>query len=459
MNTLYTTKLLFLGLWLLATACQTTRYDLLIVNARIVDVYAGEAAPPAWVGIVGDTIRATGVGAPGRSVRGPRHDAQRQYLLPGLWDMHVHFRGGDSLADENRDLLPLFLQYGVTTVRDAGGDITSHVLSWRTQIAQGTLAGPRIFTSGPKLDGSAPAWNGSLRVVDSADVALAFDSLQALGVDYAKTYDGNLTAERYYDLVRMAEARGLPITGHMPLAADVRAAARLGLDGSEHLYYVLKACSPQAARLTEQGLGYGMVPTLMATYDSTLAAEVFAELSTRRVYVTPTLYIGRVLAELAGADHAGDTLLKQIGPGIRQTYTRRIEAARRARATGNDTRQRMVTTAAAMIAPMYAAGLPLLAGSDCGPFNSFVYPGESLHAELAELVAAGLTPLQALRTSLVHGPQFLGLEAYYARVAPGRVADLILLADNPLEDIGHLQTLRAVWVRGQRSPYPAQLAP
>ncbi len=459
MNTMHVTKLLFLSLWLLATACQTTRYDLLIVNARIVDVYAGEASPPAWVGIVGDTIRATGVGVPGRAVRGPRHDAQQQYLMPGLWDMHVHFRGGDSLVSENRDLLPLFLQYGVTTVRDAGGDITPHVLSWRTQIAQGTLAGPRIFTSGPKLDGSTPAWDGSLRIVDSADVAPAFDSLQALGVDYVKTYDGNLTAERYYDLVRMAERRGLRITGHMPLAADVLTAARLGLDGSEHMYYVLKACSPQAARLTQEGLGYGMVPTLIATYDSTLAAQTFAELSARAVYVTPTLHIGRVLAELADADHSGDTLLSQIGPGIHQTYNRRIEAARRAQATGNDTRQRMVTTSAAMIAPMYAAGMPLLAGSDCGPFNSYVYPGQSLHAELAELVAAGLTPLQALRTSLVHGPQFFGLEDYYARVAPGRVADLILLAENPLDDISHTHTLRAVWVRGQRTPYPVQSAP
>lgn len=84
-------------------------------------------------------------------------DAQNKYVMPGLWDMHVRFRGGDSLIQENKDLLPLFLAYGVTTVRDAGGDITPSVMDWRKQIQNGTLDGPSIFSSGPKLDDSEAA--------------------------------------------------------------------------------------------------------------------------------------------------------------------------------------------------------------------------------------------------------------------------------------------------------------
>ncbi len=118
-----------------------------------------------------------------------------------------------------------------------------------------------------------------------------------------------------------------------------------------------------------------MIEPLIDTYDPELAAEVFAKMSEENVYVTPTLYIGKTLSEILEVDHQQDSLLKYIGPGIQKTYQGRIEGAKRAKASGSKMREKMEEISAQMIEPMQNAGVKLLAGSDCGAFNSYVYPG------------------------------------------------------------------------------------
>jgi N-acyl-D-aspartate/D-glutamate deacylase len=132
-------------------------YDLVITNVNIVDVRSGDVLPNRSIAIQGDSIARIFREDEERDFEGRESlDANGKYIMPGLWDMHVHFRGGDTLIEENRNMLPLFLAYGITTVRDAGGDITPAVLEWREQIKNGELVGPRIFTPGPKLDGTNP---------------------------------------------------------------------------------------------------------------------------------------------------------------------------------------------------------------------------------------------------------------------------------------------------------------
>ena len=106
------------------------------------------------------------------------------FAMPGLWDNHVHFGGGDALIDENRNLLPLYLAHGITAVRDATGDLSPSVLEWRAKVADGTLLGPTIFTSGPKLEGIDSIWPGDLELGSEADVRAALDRLQAMRVDF-----------------------------------------------------------------------------------------------------------------------------------------------------------------------------------------------------------------------------------------------------------------------------------
>ena len=429
-------------------SCNTEekeKFDVLILNASIVDVASGEILQERLVGISGDTIRFVGEMADSERYEADKTiNAENKFLMPGLWDMHVHFRGGDTLVEENKDFLPLFLAHGITTVRDAGGDITPSVLEWREQIANGTLEGPRIFTSGPKLDGDSPAWPGSIQITNTQDIEKALDSLEAMGVDYVKMYDGNLTKEMFYEIIKAAEKRGLKTTGHMPLSADFLEAVDHGLDGTEHMYYALKAGSPIADSLTALNLGYGMMDQIIETYDPELAQQVFEKMVARDVYVTPTVHIGKTLAEMLDVDHSQDSLLNYMGPGVRESYQGRINSAQRARDAGSTSRSKMEQQTSAMLAPMYEAGVKLLAGSDSGAFNSFVYPGGSLQDELQSFVKAGLSPQQALTTSVIYGPSFFGLEEFYGAVAEGKVADLILLEKNPLEDIENIRDIEAV---------------
>lgn len=435
-----------LSILLLLGACeQKKQADLLIWNARVIDIKKGEVTPGRLVVISGDSIK---------EVTGMEHredyegidvlDAEGSYLMPGLWDNHVHFRGGDTLVQENKNLLPLFLAHGVTSVRDAGGDMTPSILEWREQIARHELEGPRIFTSGPKLDGPRPAWAGSIPVSNKQDIEMALDSLKGLNVDYVKMYDGSLTAKAFYEIIKTADDNGFRTTGHMPLTADFMQAVTYGLDGSEHLYYVLKACSPLADSLTREDSGYGMIDDLVESYDPNLASQIFQRLSEEEVFITPTLHIGHTLSNILEVDHSQDSLLPFVGSGIRKTYQGRIEGAKRAKASGSKMRTLMEQKSMEMIEPMFEAGVPLLAGSDCGPFNSYVYPGGSLHEELARLVDAGLTPREALITSVIHGPMFFDLGDVYGSVEKGKTADLLLLDANPLEDIRNISRVKAV---------------
>ena len=423
---------------------QKQEFDLLIVNANIVDIEAGKIITNQLIGITSDTIRLVKNSYERHNYSAKKTlNARNKYLMPGLWDMHVHFRGGDSLIQENKDLLSLFLAYGITSVRDAGGDITPNVLKWKEQISENKLKGPRIFSSGPKLDGENPAWPGSITVNDSIEVIKkALDSLEKLQVDYVKMYDGSLTKESFYQIIEEAEKRNLKTTGHMPLAADILKAIDLGLDGTEHMYYTLKATSPLADSLSRLNLGYGMMDEIIKSYDPELAEEVFEKMGKNQFYVTPTLHIGKTLSELADADHSKDSLLNYMGKGIQKTYQGRIESAKRAKNQGNSMRQKLGERSANMMRPMYEAGVNLLAGSDSGAFNSFVYPGESLHQELESLVNAGLTPQQALITSVINGPKFFELSEFYGGVEEGKVADLILLEGNPLKEIQNTTRLQ-----------------
>lgn len=221
----------------------------------------------------------------------------------------------------------------------------------------------------------------------------------------------------------------------MPMDANFMTAVDYGLDGSEHMYYIIKACSPKADSLAEANPGYAMMNDLVDTYDENLANMVFSKLKVQNTSITPTLHIGQTLSGLADVDHAEDSTLEHIGRGIQKTYQRRIDNAKRAKESGNDMRDKVQELSKKMIVPMFNSGVNIVAGSDCGAYNSFVYPGESLHSELAALVDAGLTPAQALQTSVINGPKFFGLEPYYGSIEKGKIGDMLILKENPLENI------------------------
>ncbi|PRY12783.1 amidohydrolase family protein [Pontibacter ummariensis] len=442
-----------------ATSKQET-YDLLLTNVNVVDVETGSLLPGQTV-VIEEGIIQEITDAPSKSRYRAETviDAQGKYLIPGLWDNHVHLRGGEALEEENKNLLPLFVANGVTTVRDAGGDLYPAIRQWKEQTAAGILTGPRILTAGPKLDGPNPTWQGSIEVATVAEVPAALDSLQQLGVDFVKIYDSTISGDVFLAIVEEAEKRGMQVSGHMPFSVKLSDAMAKGLDATEHLYYAFKAASAKedsisnviiAREKTDKPVGfYTALGWLYDTYAPARAQQLFQQMAENNTAVVPTLYISQVLDNLKYEDHSQDSYLPYMGEGIVKTYERRINSAKRQSDEWTAFVQKLKAKFESMVPEMQEAGVTILAGSDAGAYNSYVYPGISLHKELEKLVEAGLTPAQALRTATINGARFMGKADQFGTVAQGKTADLVLLEQNPLEDIKHTQDIHSVILGGK----------
>lgn len=439
-----------------APAAAREPADLLIRNATIVDVAHGKLIRGQAVAISGDTIRA--VGPDGRI--GRRFTARSQvsaagkFVMPGLWDMHVHFGGGPALVQENKDLLPVYVAYGVTTVRDCAADLSSSVLEWRGEVASGQLLGPRIFTSGPKLEGYKPIWKGTLEVGAPAEVEAALDKLQAMKVDFVKITDNTLKPDIFLYALAAAKRRGMLTSAHTPYALTIEQAVDTGLNSIEHIDYLIKAGSPRerelGAAFAAGKITYGdATNAFVDSFDARYARHEYRRLATKGVFVTPTLNMIRILAYLDREDHSRDPALAYIGPGLRKTYDWRIERAAKATAAQVTARHKEYELSKRVLPMLVAAGIPVLAGTDAGYLNSFNYPGEGLHDELDRYVEAGLTPQQALVTATITGPRFLGYSARYGAVMKGKAADLLVLDANPLKSVKATRAINAVVLHGR----------
>lgn len=441
---------------------QESDADLMIAHVNIVDIENDSLLSDRTVyirnGMI-ERITDSSQSPPASGAEGTVINGTGKYLLPGFWDNHVHFRGGDELIQENKNLLPLFIANGVTTVRDAGGDLTLSILEWKEKIQSGELSGPNIFTSGPKLDGPDAAWAGSIELDSPDDVSGAIDSLEAAGADYVKIYDSTLSGEVFLAIIEETEKRVLPVTGHMPYSVLFGEAVERGLDATEHMYYALKGSSSGEEEITNEiierqntrnPLGFWeALQGILDSYSDKKAAETYQKMSRNNTAAVPTIHIGETLSTLKGSDHSDDEYLDYIGPGIKETYERRLRGAMNASVEATRWRQNLQAKFVSIVPEMKQAGVSILAGSDSGPYNTYVYPGISLHQELKALVDAGLSPAEALQTSAPNGAAFFGLENEYGKVEPGFRADLVLLDENPLEDITQTQNIYMVIREGK----------
>ena len=179
--------------------------------------------------------------------------------------------------------------------------------------------------------------------------------------------------------------------------------------------------------------------------------DAYRDLARRGVFVTPTLNGSRILAWLDQDTHAKDAYLAYIGPRLRKTYEWRVQRAGRADAAAITQRHAHYEQLAAVLPMLQRAGVTILAGTDAGFLNSFNYPGVGLHDELALYVDNGLTPAQALAIATRAGPAWFGTLERYGAISPGKVADIVVLERNPLEDIRATRDIHAVILRG--TPY------
>ena len=443
---------LFVLLLLLAFGCKNQAhqtYDLAITNANVIHLDTGEVELQN-IYISNGKIAAIETVDTKRNVKADSTiDATGKYVLPGFWDNHIHLRGGDSLIANNKNFLKLFMANGITTVRDAGGDLTTSVMEWKQQITDEKLMGPTIFTAGPKIDGPGARWGGSLEVATGTDIQQAFDSLEKLMVDFVKIYDSRIDADNYIRSIEEAKKRGFVVSGHMPFTVTLDETIDAGMDGIEHLYYIMKGCASNETEVTEKlkngEMGFwDAMPALMGAYSDSTAQATFDSLKEKNVYVVPTLHIGKTLSYLDEVDHTKDPYLQYMGKGMIETYEGRIRSAMNASEEARISRKELDTFFGQLAKSLDNAGVQLLAGSDSGAFNSYTYPGISLHMELQEMVKNGIFPLNALKTSAYNGSQFLLQSDDYGTIAAGKISDLVLLNDNPLDNIENTQNIYMV---------------
>lgn len=439
-----------------AAAQAAERVDLLIEGATVIDIATGTLSPKTSVAVRGGDIVAVLPSTTARKTYTAAKvvQADGRFVMPGLWDNHVHFGGGPDLIDENKALLPLYLAHGITSVRDASGDLPQDVLAWRGEVASGKLLGPTIYTSGPKIEGLKPIWKGTLEVGTQAEVDAALTKLQGLGVDFVKVTDNTLTPDLFLYTLKQAKARGLTTSAHIPAALTVEQASEAGLGSIEHMGYALKMGSPQEAKIAADvaagritGAEAGI--RTLATFDEATASAAFRRLAAQGTFVTPTLNGSKVTAYLDQDNHASDPYLAYIGPGLKGTYAWRVERAAKDDAAAIARRHAVYEKNVSLLPLLQGAGVSILAGTDAGFLNSFNYPGIGLHDELQIFVDGGLTPLQALQASVINGPRFLGKSERYGAVAPGKAADLLILDRNPLTDISATRQIGGIVLKGQ----------
>lgn len=421
-------------------------------HVSVVDVAAGRLVPDMTVIVSDGRISAVGKSGSLRAPAGAQlFDGQGKYLMPGLWDMHIH------TGTSWKDYLPLFLVNGVTGVRIMWGLPEHH--QWQKERESGRLMAPRMVIASPIIDGPKPLRQGSVAVGSAEEGREAVRKSKAEGAEFIKVY-AFLSRESFLAIADESKKQGLPFVGHVPEMVSALEASDAGMKSIEHLTGLLDASSTrqpellEALRIRQQDMGAGkLVPPAvgqqirqlqMAFYSREKEEAVLERYKRNRTWQTPTLIENRN-TEIYDESRRSDTRLKYLPGSTESGWAQFLEQLRTAPFAEYRTWQYGKQVEA--VGMMQRAGVGLLAGTD--PFNPYCIPGFSLHDELALFVQAGLTPAEALRTATINPAVFFGREADMGTVAKGKIADLVLLDANPLQDIRNTTRINAVVVNGR----------
>ena len=437
----------------LTAASAIDTKPLLFYNVNIINVENGSIRQNGAVVIEGNKIKIVGEfdklksGIPKQN----RIDGKGKYLIPGLWDMHVHLEGAE-LIEDNKALLPVFLAYGITTVRDCASDLGEQVLAWRKEIETGKLIGPTIFTAGRKLEGKNSIWKGDLEIENETELNQMLDLLDTYHVDFVKITENTLSGDLFLKSVKAASARGYKVSGHVPYNLTIQELIEAGFTSIEHASYLMRLGSDEAKIKSDLLSGTLTRTDAEARYtnefDQQLAIEKYTALGKKRLFVCPTLIGGRQLAYLNETDHSKDEFLNYLTKKFTDNYQWRIQ--RMANDTPEQRQQRKDKYAilCKQLPFIQQAGIRIIAGSDAAALNTYVYPAESLLEELEIFQEAGLTPLQILQSATLNGAEYFNIVDKTATIAAGKKADFVLLEQNPLENVQALRTVNSVVANG-----------
>jgi imidazolonepropionase-like amidohydrolase len=405
--------------------------------------------------VVGNRIAALGKTGKVRVPKGAQVvDATGKYLIPGLWDMHVHVFAKRS--QEKYDF-PLFIANGVTSIREMWTKVDQmpQVNLWRKEFYEhpGTL--PRFAAVGTLVDGLPNTWKDSDTVSTADEARLMVDKLKAGGVDFVKVYN-NLSREAYFAIAAEARKQRIPFAGHVPERILWREASDAGQRSIEHLTGIANIYydCPTIELMTKKEFPNGvpkdspdrpLIEQALELCDEKKAFALFQHLAKNGTWQVPTLILQKTMTTDAETLYRDDRL-KYI-PGGKETFRGDYWGQYRRTPAERDSLRMKLQRSFRVVRMMHRAGVKFMAGTDVG--NPYLYPGFSLHDELALFVEAGFTPMEALQTATRNPAEFLGMLDSLGTIEKGKLADLVLLEANPLDNISNTQRINAVVVNGR----------
>jgi imidazolonepropionase-like amidohydrolase len=433
---------LFCALALL-TACVNAQ-TITIVNAKLVDVSNGRIEPETTVVIEGNRIASVTHTAKASPKAGRIIDAKGEYLIPGLWDMHTHVYFDNTSADGTDLILPLFLAYGVTGIRDMGSELDP-ILHAREEIAAHRVFGPRMIVSGPMLDGAKSSYKAVIPIATPEDGRKAVDMLKTRGADFVKV-QSFVPRDAYFAIAEESKKVGIEFEGHVPDAVRASEAVSAGQRTFEHLIGIFEASSRDEDKYLSGKKAPGM---FLASYDPAREAALVGLLAKKQVWQCPTLFWerGQWLVDVIDYSqdpdlaYAGHTWVTKNWPALQKSIAQTLDTDPLA------VRETFVKHELDIVRKLHAANVPFLAGTDT-PAGVDVIPGISLHLELQRFVAAGFTPLEALQTASLNPAKFYNRLTDFGAIKTGRIADLVLLTANPLDNIANTLKIAGVIADG-----------
>jgi hypothetical protein len=442
--------------------------SVVVRNVSVIDTATGGLLPNQAVIVESGSIKAVGSDASLEVPAGAEIiDGTGKFLMPGLWDMHVHT---SNEAVTTQALFPLFIANGITGVRSmaadchvenggCGEDIApiTRVFDWRKAIENGDLVGPRMIAASYYTNGPRHVEDSSINSPGTAEHARAYARLlNDRRVDLIKVYS-RMLREPYFAMADEAKRLGLDFAGHVPIMVTVTEASNAGQKSVEHITGFLEECSPEGdglrAAIREASYGspdfWRLMVQLANSFDPQRCKDLYATLKANWTWYVPTLSVERFYNRLISprGDWRADDRLKYV-PRAEVVFWDEMENGY---SEGIDDylsfMQPHYRKSFEIAKAAFDSGVNMLAGSDPGEFG--IIWGFSLHEELGYLVEAGLTPAQALKLATVNPARYMGRENELGAIEPGKLADMVLLEKNPLDDISNTQTIDTVIANGR----------
>ncbi len=387
-------------------------------------------------------------------------DGTGKYVIPGLWDMHTH-------SNQHSPWLhhPLYIANGVTGIRDMSGQLnrkdsywvgSRERLKWNTELDAHKRVMPRyVLQSSYQIDGASSVPDGfpdffKLENPEQVDSLLQFYKNEH--VDFIKIYQ-QIPVASYKKLAESAKDYGLHIAGHKPMFLSLEEAVNLGQRSFEHGRIFLFESFPETDSLKhpENWKRYFSKNKgkLIDEYNPKIARELMQFMQSKNAHWVPTLQTLKFEAFAHDENYLSNPNLKYI-TSIRRTLWWDMDRTNNAKRNNDeDTKgisQEFLKTAVEQIKLANEFGVPIMTGTDVT--DSYTFAGFSLHDELIDLTKCGLTNLEALQSATIVPAEYAKKEHLYGSIERGKVADLVLLNHNPLDNIAHSSEIHGIMMNG-----------